>query len=145
MGPAFIVLTWAGLVVGFAIVSFFSTVVILRLRLLARLRTRTKPQNIVLAVTGRISFGDSSSASYFLIVLLRDGLYLHGLFSNHEIVIPGPSITYVGIPEQRKGPRVTDSVTVRFLNTEGKEVGFVFHTLSPIPWVTAVRTQLFDR
>jgi len=145
MGPAFILLTWAGLVIGFAIVSLLLTIVILRTRLLAGLRTRTESGNIVLAVTGRISFGESAPSSFFLIVLLRDGLYLHGLFSTHEIIIPGPSITYVGSSEHRKGPYVVDPVTVRFLNTEGKESGFLFHTLAPAPWVTAVKTQLFDR
>ena len=144
MGQAFILLAWAGLVIGFAIVSFLLSVVILRMRLLARLRARTESENIVLAVTGHICFGESSTSSLFLIVLLRDGLYLHGLFSPHEIVIPGPSITYIGISEQRKGPPMADPVTIRFLNTEGKEAGFVFHTLSPTLWVTAVKTQLFD-
>jgi hypothetical protein len=144
MGTAFILLAWTGLVVGFAVIAGLLAVLILRMRLLAGLQGRTSPGNVVLAVTGRISFGDSAS-SFFLVVLLRDGLYLHGIFSPHEIVIPGPSITYVGITERRKGLRAADSINVRFLNTEGKEAGFVLHLLSPVPWVTAVKSQLFDR
>jgi len=145
MGPVVILLAWAGLVIGFAIVSFVLAATIRRMRLLTDLRTRTPEDNVVLAATGRVGFGESPSRSFFLVVLLRDGLYLHGVFSSHEFVIPGPSISYVGIPEPRKGLHLANPVTIRFLNTEGKEAGFVFQTLSPAPWADAVKTQLFAR
>lgn len=145
MGQAFIIPAWVGLVIGFAVAAFLLAVATKKMRLLARLRGRTETENIALAVTARISFEGSSPPSLFLIALLGEGLYLHGIFSSHEMVIPGPSITYVGISEQRRWPRLADPVTVRFLNTEGKEVGFVFRTLSPAFWVAAVKTRLFDK
>lgn len=79
-------------------------------------------------------------------MLLKSGLYYHSWFSRREIFIPGAAITYIGVAESRNGKSFEKgAVTLRFLNTMGKEDGVFIRLLSPDQWVTAIKAHLIAR
>ncbi len=81
-----------------------------------------------------------------VLILLKNGLYYHSWLSRREVFIPGPAITYIGVPDAKAGAVAErGAVILRFLNSLGKEDGVLIRLLSPDQWVSAIKTHLISR
>lgn len=116
-----------------------------------RLRAEMGPEKVLLVSSSRVGplaegGGQARPGKAGLLALLRGGLYYHAWIGAHELFVPGPAITYIGVADQaERRERAPGAVVLRFLNAQGKEDGIVIRILSPGQWVTAIKTHLIAR
>jgi len=80
------------------------------------------------------------------LVLLKDGIYYRARFSSREVMIPGTSITYIGVTNTHKGKDLHQTVVVlQFINQEGKEEKAAFRMPYPAQWVAAIKSNLLEK
>ena len=79
------------------------------------------------------------------LVLLKDGIYYRARFTKRELLIPGSSITYIGVTNVHKGKDLHQSVVVlQFLNQDGKDEKAAFRIPYPAQWVAAIKSNLLE-
>jgi len=62
------------------------------------------------------------------------------------LLIPGSSITYIGVSNVHKGKDLHQSVVVlQFLNQDGKEEKAAFRIPYPAQWVAAIKSNLLEK
>ena len=80
------------------------------------------------------------------LVLLKHGIYYRARYAKRELLIPGSSITYIGVSNVHKGKDLHQSVVVlQFLNQEGKEDKAAFRMPHPAQWVAAIKGNLLEK
>jgi hypothetical protein len=141
------VLEWVGLILGAAIAGAFLGFLLVRWRLVRRVRAELGKEKVLLVTNSRLgSLGEGRAAKVLdagILMLLNNGLYYHAWFKRKDVFIPGPAITYIGVAEANNGQSMErGAVILHFLNTMGKEDGFVIRMLSPDQWVSAVKAHL---
>ncbi|HVO38534.1 MAG TPA: hypothetical protein VMV03_05830 [Spirochaetia bacterium] len=156
MGNLYAALEWIGLVLGTAIVGLVGGFLIVRRRILHHVRSELGREAMLLATGARVGAvngnangsGESRPASNALgvLMLLSTGLYFHSWVGNHELFVPGASISWIGVSDAPRGSRPErHRIVVRFLNTAGKEDGISIRLLYPAQWVEAIKTHLITR
>jgi len=80
------------------------------------------------------------------LVLLKHGIYYRARYAKRELLIPGSSITYIGVSNVHKGKDLHQSVVVlQFLNQDGKEEKAAFRIPYPAQWVAAIKSNLLEK
>jgi len=149
-------LGWIALALGAVIATSFVVYGLVRWRLVRRINAALGPGKMMLASAARLAplervNGHGGQPRELvtgsgLIMLVAGGLYFHTWVGDHELFVAGPSITYIGVAEAGRGRRHTRGpITLRYLNTEGKEEGTVIRLLYPEQWAEAIRTHLIGR
>jgi hypothetical protein len=150
MGTLYVLLEWIALCIGIVIAGFFVAFLLLRRRILAKARADLGEEALLLSTSARIGSvgGEKGSGATVagLLMLVSNGLYFRSWVGGGEIFIPGPSISWIGVPEARgtRGPG-SHAIVVRFLDSTGKEDGVVVRILYPEQWVEAIKTHLITR
>jgi len=141
-------LEWIGLLLGSAIVGLACGFFLVRRRILRHVRLELGREAMLLATGARVGasngHGRTSASSLGVLMLLSTGLYFHSWVGNRELFVPGPSISWIGVSENRGNQR-RHRIIVRFLNTAGKEDGISIRLLYPEQWVDAIKTHLITR
>jgi len=124
--------------------------VILRIREARRISVKFPRERIVLTSFAVTYYGLDSEPggplrSLGALVLLKDGLYFRARVTNHELTIPGPAITHIGVTNTHKGRTLRlYVVAIRFLTPEGKEETAAFRFPLPVRWIAAIKATLIE-
>jgi hypothetical protein len=152
MGNLWRVLEWTGLCLGIIIAAFAVTFAVARRLILGHVQVELGQNALLLSAAAQVggyngsSEGRRPSLAMGILMLLSTGLYFHSWSGRHEVFIPGPSISWIGVSEQREGSGVRrQRIVVRFLNASGKQDGVAIRLLYPEQWVDAIKTHLITR
>jgi hypothetical protein len=134
------------------IAVFAVTFALVRRRILRHVQGELGQGSLLLATGARVGVCDGQaggrqpSPSVGILMLLSNGLYFRSLTGRREVFVPGASISWIGVPEDRDGRRAAGrSIVVRFLNASGKQDGVAIRLLYPEQWVEAIKTHLISR
>jgi hypothetical protein len=142
---------WIGLFLGVVIAGLVLAFFLARRSIVRHVEEELGEETLLLATEARVGQYDSakdgkSHTAAGMLMLLSSGLYFHSWVGNREVFVPGPSISWIGVSEERTRSRLErHRIVVRFLNTEGKEDGIAIRILSPEQWVDAIKTHLISR
>jgi len=120
-----------------------------RRRVLRRTAAELPEERLLLSAVARAAAWDgtrnraSAGAAVGQLMLFASGLYFHSYTGARELVVAGAAISWIGVPEGRRGGR--GRIVVRFLNAAGKEDAVTLQLLSPAQWVQAIKTHLISR
>jgi hypothetical protein len=152
MGGLPYILQWIGLSLAILIAAGGIVFLLVRWRIMRGVSIEMGRDAVLLAAGARVgAFGAGKTMhaprSFFgLLMLLSTGLYFRSWRGGGEIFIPGPSISWIGVPDatgaRGAAPR---AIVIRFLNAAGKEDGIAIRLLSPEAWVEAIKTHLITR
>jgi hypothetical protein len=152
MGNLLKVLEWIGLGLGMLIAALAVIFAVVRQRILRHVQGELGQNSLLLAAGARVGGYDEQgegrqpSLSVGVLMLLSSGLYFHSMTGRREVFVPGASISWIGVPEEREGRRLEGrSFVVRFLNASGKQDGVAIRLLYPEQWVEAIKTHLISR
>jgi hypothetical protein len=152
MGNLLAVLEWIGLGLGMLIAAFAVTFAVVRQRILQHVQGELGQNSLLLATGARVGVYDGQtegrqpSPSVGILMLLSNGLYFRSLTGRREVFVPGASISWIGVPEERERRRTEGrGIVVRFLNASGKQDGVAIRLLYPEQWVEAIKTHLISR
>jgi hypothetical protein len=152
MGNLWRALEWIGLCLGILIAASAVMLAVTRRRILRHVNGELGQGALLLAAGARVGGYDGSaegkgpSVALGILMLLTSGLYFHSWTGRREVFIPGPSISWIGVSENREGSRrERHLIVVRFLDTSGKQDGVSIRLLYPAQWVEAIKTHLITR
>src|SRR5208337_2240223 len=130
MGNLWRALEWTGLCLGIVAAAFAVTFAVARRLILRHVQGELGQNALLLSAAARVGGYDGSadggrpSLAVGILMLLSSGLYFHSWSGRREVFIPGPSISWIGVSEEREGSGVEKHrIVVRFLDASGKQDG----------------------